>query len=31
MKPIQKQDIPQEVFDIYDEYAHNKIQRREFI
>ncbi len=31
MKPIQMQDIPQEFFDLYDEYAHNKIQRREFI
>ena len=31
MKPLQKTDIPQEVFDLYDDYAHNKIERREFI
>ena len=31
MKTLKKEDISQEVFDLYDEYAHNKIPRREFI
>lgn len=31
MKPLQKEDIDQEVFDLYDDYAHNKIGRRRFI
>ena len=31
MKPLKKEDIKQEVFDLYDDYAHNKIQRREFV
>lgn len=31
MKELRKEDIPQEVFDLYDDYAHNKIKRREFI
>ncbi|MEC7265259.1 MAG: dienelactone hydrolase family protein [Bacteroidota bacterium] len=31
MEELKKEDIKQEVFDLYDEYAHNKIQRREFI
>ena len=31
MKKLNKEDIKQEVFDLYDEYAHNKIQRREFM
>ena len=31
MKKLRKEDINQEVFDLYDDYAHNKIQRREFI
>ncbi|WP_420387632.1 dienelactone hydrolase family protein [Roseivirga sp.] len=31
MKKLTKNDINQEVFDLYDEYAHNKIDRREFI
>lgn len=31
MKPIKKEQISQEVFDLYDDYAHNKLQRREFI
>lgn len=29
--PIRKQDIKQEVFDLYDDYAHSRIDRREFI
>ena len=29
--PLKKEDISQEVFDLYDEYAHNKIDRRKFI
>ena len=31
MKKIKKEDISQEVFDLYDEYAHNKLERRQFI
>nr|WP_299345707.1 dienelactone hydrolase family protein [Allomuricauda sp.] len=31
MKKIKKEDVKQEVFDLYDAYAHNKLQRREFI
>ncbi|MCG2459164.1 dienelactone hydrolase family protein [Flavobacteriaceae bacterium F89] len=31
MKKLRKEDIKQEVFDLYDDYAHNKVQRREFI
>ncbi len=31
MKKLRKADIKQEVFDLYDAYAHNKLQRREFI
>ena len=31
MKEHKKEDIGQEVFDLYDDYAHNKLQRREFI
>ena len=31
MEKLRKEDIKQEVFDLYDDYAHNKIQRREFI
>ncbi|WP_375323929.1 dienelactone hydrolase family protein [Flagellimonas sp. GZD32] len=31
MAPLKKDDIKQEVFDLYDEYAHNKLDRREFM
>ena len=31
MKKLKKEDIKQEVFDLYDDYAHNNLQRREFI
>lgn len=31
MKRLKKEDIKQEVFDLYDDYAHNKIKRREFV
>lgn len=31
MKPLKKEDIKQEVFDLYDDYAHNKIDRRQFV
>lgn len=31
MKKLKKDDIKQEVFDLYDAYAHNKLQRREFV
>ncbi len=30
-KTLKKEDIDQEVFDLYDRYAHNKIDRRKFI
>lgn len=31
MKEITKEDISQEVFNLYDQYAHNKLDRRSFI
>ena len=31
MKKLKKEDINQEVFDLYDDYAHNKLERRQFI
>jgi len=31
MKNLKKEDINQEVFDLYDDYAHNKLNRRQFI
>ncbi|MBT8263797.1 MAG: dienelactone hydrolase family protein [Eudoraea sp.] len=31
MKKLKKEQIKQEVFDLYDDYAHNKLQRREFV
>jgi carboxymethylenebutenolidase len=31
MKILTKQDISQEVFDLYDDYAHNRIDRRLFV
>jgi carboxymethylenebutenolidase len=31
MKSLCKEDIKQEVFDLYDAYAHNRIDRREFM
>ena len=31
MKDLKKEDIKQEVFDLYDDYAHNKLNRRQFI
>lgn len=31
MEEIKKEDIRQEVFDLYDDYAHNRINRREFM
>lgn len=31
MSSIQKEDIKQEVFDLYDDYAHNRIDRRQFV
>lgn len=31
MNPIKKEDIKQEVFDLYDDYAHNRIDRRLFM
>lgn len=31
MKEIKKEELKQEVFDLYDDYAHNKIDRREFM
>ena len=31
MDSIKKEDIKQEVFDLYDDYAHNRIDRRSFV
>ena len=31
MKEVKKEDIKQEVFDLYDDYAHNRIERRDFM
>lgn len=31
MKQLTKEDISQEVFDLYDDYAHNKITRKDFL
>jgi carboxymethylenebutenolidase len=31
MKALKKEDISQEVFDLYDDYAHNKMDRKEFL
>lgn len=31
MKDIKKEDIKQEVFDLYDDYAHNRLNRRSFV
>lgn len=31
MKELKKEDIQQEVFDLYDDYAHNRIERRAFL
>ena len=31
MKKISKEDVSQEVFDLYDDYAHNRIDRRLFL
>jgi carboxymethylenebutenolidase len=31
MNDIKKEDIKQEVFDLYDDYAHNRIDRRKFV
>jgi len=31
MKDIKKEDVKQEVFDLYDDYAHNRVNRREFM
>ena len=30
-KNIRKEDIKQEVFDLYDDYAHNRLDRRDFV
>ena len=31
MEEIKKEDIDQKVFDLYDDYAHNRIERRQFL
>ncbi|MDP5231787.1 MAG: dienelactone hydrolase family protein [Cellulophaga sp.] len=31
MKDLKKEDIQQEVYDLYDDYAHNKLDRRQFV
>jgi carboxymethylenebutenolidase len=30
-QPIKKEDVKQEVFDLYDDYAHNRLNRRNFV
>ena len=31
MRKLRKEDIDQKVFDLYDKYAHNRFDRRQFI
>ena len=31
MKNIQKEELSQEVYDLFDSYVHNKIDRRKFV
>ena len=31
MKNLKKEDISQDIFDLYDDYAHNKLNRRQFV
>jgi carboxymethylenebutenolidase len=31
IKNIKKEDVKQEVFDLYDDYAHNRLSRRDFV
>ncbi len=31
MEKLRKEDIPQEAFDLYDYYCHNKLDRRTFV
>ena len=31
MKKLRKEDIDQQVFDLYDDYAHNRLDRRQFV
>lgn len=31
MNSLKKEDISQEVLDLYDDYAHNKMDRRQFV
>ncbi len=31
MSTIKKEDVKQEVFDLYDDYAHNRLDRRDFV
>ena len=31
MAPLKKEQIKQEVFDLYDKYAHNQLDRRELM
>jgi carboxymethylenebutenolidase len=31
MSEINKEDVNQEVFDLYDDYAHNRLDRRDFM
>jgi carboxymethylenebutenolidase len=31
MKPLKKEDINQDLFDLYDDYPHNKLDRRQFV
>ena len=31
MKKVKKEELNQDVFDLYDKYAHNKLDKREFL
>lgn len=31
MKPLKKEDLNQDIFDLYDDYAHNNLNRRQFV
>ncbi len=31
MKELKKEDIKQEVFDLYDDYAHNRLSRKKAV
>ena len=31
MEKLKKEELSQEVFDLYDDYAHNRLDRRQFV